>query len=151
MRCKTFFRNPTRSKISIQNLWGCEKNGSKSDAFEILDSKYDVWYNKWFKNWLFSKVLIPKKLFKGKKNNFFRNNFSENAQKKPILTFFGVIWPDKWFFESELFNNVRFPKNSFFIEIYCLVKTLIQVLMLCGYSIYTLTRSNFFVIKSEAS
>ena len=74
-----WFRNLTRSKIfdsKFPELW---KNGSKSDAFEILDSRYDALYNKWFKTDYFQKFW-SKKIFK-KKNNFLRNNFSKNAQK----------------------------------------------------------------------
>ena len=90
------------------------------------------------------KVLDSKKLLSRKKNNFFRNNFSKNAQKSQLWRFYGVIWPDKWFFENEFSNKFWFPKNSFFIKIWCVVEPLIEVLTLCGYSIQTLTRSIFF-------
>ena len=113
MRCKTFFFEIWHLLKFRFKIWRFVKNGSKSDAFDIPDSKYDAWYNKWFKNWILSKVLIQKIFFKGKKNNFFLNNFSKNAQKANFDVF-GVSWPDKWFFESELSNNVRFRKKQFF-------------------------------------
>ena len=144
MRCKGFF-----SKIwhvlnfSIRNLSSCEKNGSKSDVFKILDSKYDALYNKWFKNWIFWKILIQKFFIK-EQNNFSRNNFYMNTQKSQLWSFYRVNWPDKTIFESEFSNKLWFSKNSFLIEIWCVVKILIQIFMLCGYSSYTLTRSNFF-------
>ena len=75
-----FFRNMTRSKIFDSNFVELWKNGSKSEAFEILDSKYDPLYKKWFKNWLLSKSFIIK-------NNFFRNNLSKNGQKRQLWRF----------------------------------------------------------------
>ena len=142
MRCKFFFRNLTRSKIFNSKFVELWKNGSKSDAFKILDSKYDALYNKWFKNWIFWKILIQKFFIK-EQNNFSRNNFSMNAQKSQLWSFYRVYWPDKTFFESQFSNKLWFSKNSFLIELWCVVKVLIQVLTLCGCSSYTLTRSNF--------
>ena len=139
-----FFQNLTRSKFFDSKFVELWKNGSKSDAFKILDSKYDALYNKWLKNWIFWKNLIQKFFIK-EQNNFSRNNFSMNAQKSQLWSFYRVNWPDKTFFESEFSNKLRFSKNSFLIEIWCVVKILIQVLTLCGYSSYTLTRSSFFV------
>ena len=144
MRCKFFFRNLTRSKIFNSKLVELWKNGSKSDAFKILDSKYDALYNKRFKNWIFWKFLIQKFFIK-EQNKFSRNNFSMNAQKSQLWNFHRVHWPDRTIFESEFSNKFWFYKNSFLIESWCVVKILIQVLTLCGYSSYTLTRSSFFV------
>ena len=62
---------------------------------------------------IFLKVLDSKKLLSRKKNIFFRNNFSKNAQKSQLWRFYGVIWPDKWFFENEFSNKFWFPKQFF--------------------------------------
>ena len=83
MRCKTFFRNATRSKIfdsKNPELW---KIGSKSDAFKFLDCKYDALYKKWFKNWLFSKKLIQNSF--SLKTTFSGTTISK-MHKKPTLT-----------------------------------------------------------------
>ena len=131
-------------KTSIRNLSSGEKTAISLTHLKFLiqsmplcttkDSKID-----YFKSFRFKKTFI-----KEKKNNFFRNNFSKNAQKSQLWRFYGVIWPDKWFFESEFSNKFWFSKNSFFIKIWCVVKPLIEVLTLCGYSIQTLTRSIFY-------
>ena len=146
MRCKFFSRNLLRSKTFDSRFVELWQNGSKCDAFEILDSKNDALYKKWFKNW-FSKTLIQKSenLFIKKKNKLFTEQlFQECAKKKQHWRFYGVYWPDKCFFEREFSNKFWFSQNSFFIEIECVVKILIQFFMLCGYSSYTLARNNFF-------
>ena len=130
-------------KTSIWKLSSCERTAISLTHLKFLiqsmtlsttkDSKIE-----YFQNFRFRKT------FKKKKKQFFRNNFSKNAQKSQLWRFYGVNWPDKWLFESEFSNKFWFSKNSFFINIWCVVKPLIEVLTLCGYSIKTLTRSIFF-------
>ena len=104
---KIFIRNVTRSKnfdSKFPQLW---KSGPKSDAFKILDSKYDALYIKRSKNWLSSKIFIQY-FFMKEKNTFFRHNFSKNAQKRQHWSFYGLNWRAKWVFESEFYSNICF-------------------------------------------
>ena len=133
-------RNLIRCKTCLFEIWlvqtyGFEicrvvKNGSKSDAFESFDSKHDALYKKWFKNRFFSKNLIPILFLKEQK--FFRNNFSKNAQKSQHWRLYGVYWPAKSFIESQFSKKFWFSNNTFFIEVWCVVNILTQILTLCG-------------------
>ena len=106
------------------------KNDSKSNAFEIPDSKHDASYKKCFKNRLFSKSLIQF-LFLNE-NKFFRNKFSKNAQKSQHRRPYGVFWPAKLFLVSQFSKKSWFSNNTFFIENWCVVNILTQVLTLFG-------------------
>ena len=109
MRCKTFFRNVTCSKIfdsKNPELW---KISSKSDALELLDCKYDALYKKGFKNWFFSKKLIQNSF--SLKTTFFGKLFQE-CTKNQLWRFKGVHWLAKRFFESAFYKRFWFSKNS---------------------------------------
>ena len=131
IRCKTvFYRNLTRSKILDLDFVEFQKIGSKSDALELLDSKYDALYKNDSKTDFFSKILTP--ILFLNENIFFCNNFSENAQKSQHWSLYGVYWPAKFFFESQFSKKFWFSNNTFFIENWCVVNILTQVLTLCG-------------------
>ena len=82
---KLFFRKLTQSKTFDSNFFELWKNGSKYDAFENLDSKYDALYNKFLKNWMSLKILIQ--IFLKKKKKLFLEYLFLECTKKPILTF----------------------------------------------------------------
>ena len=117
--CKKMALCLTRLKFLIQIMLRCTKNDSKTDFFQ------KVWSNFFFLN----------------ENNFFRNNFSKSAQKSQHWRFYGVYWPAKLFFESQFSKNLDFLKITFFIENWCVVNILTQVLTLCEFLIQTFTRS----------
>ena len=115
MRCETFFRNLTRSKISIQNLSSCEKTALSLTHLKFLIQNLTRCTTNDSETEKFQKIWSKK--FFIKKKNFFCNNFSKNAQKSQLSRFYGVNWPDKWFFESKFSNKFCLSKNSFLIEI----------------------------------
>ena len=104
--------------------------------FTTNDSKTDYLQNFW-----------SKKFFIKKKNNFFRNNFSNDAQKSQLWRFFGVNWPDKLFFGSQFSKKNRFSNHTFFIEDWCVVNILTQVLTLCWNALEKSTTWKKFVSK----
>ena len=143
-----FVRNLADSKFFYSKLSSCKKNGSKSDAFKIPDSKHDASYKKCFKNRLFSKSLIQF-LFLSE-NIFFRNKFSKNAQKSQHWRLYGVYSRAKLFFESQFSKKSWFSNNTFFIEDWCVVNNLTQVLTLCGNQFKFDTKFFIFLQKPEA-
>ena len=86
---KLFFRNLTRSKISIRNCRVVKKWLWVWRLWKI-DSKHDALYKKWFKNCFFSKTLIQNYFIN--KKDIFRNNFGKKAQKTLLWRFYGEDW-----------------------------------------------------------
>ena len=97
-------------KFLIQNMTRCTKKDSQTVFF--------------------SKILIP--ILFLNENNFFRNNFSKNAQKDQHWRLYGVYWPAKLFLVSQFSKKSWFSNNTFFIENWCGVNILTQVLTLSG-------------------
>ena len=141
---------------SLRNLMRCKTFYSKSDTFwnfrvqfyRILKKWLWVWrvWNSWFKTRRVVQKMIQKlNIFKNFdpnffiENNSFRNKFFKNAQKSQLWRFYGVNWLAKWFFESEYSISFCLSKNSFFIDVWCAVETLIQVPTLCRSSIQMTT------------
>ena len=99
-----FVRNLADSKkFSIRNF-RVVKNGSKSDTFEIPDSKHDASYKKCFKNQLFSKILIQF-LFFWMKTFFSATNFPRMHKKANIDVF--TVYID----QLNCTLRASFPKN----------------------------------------
>ena len=142
-----FVRNLADSKFFYSKLSSCKKNSSKSDAFQIPHSKHDASYKKCFKNRLFSKSLIQ---FFFNENIFFRNQFSKNARKSQHWRLYGVYWRAKLFIERQISKKSWFSDNTFFIEDWCVVNNLTQVLTLCGNQFKFDTKFFIFLQKPEA-
>ena len=112
MRCKFFSRNPLRSKTFDSRFVELWKNGSKCDAFEILDSKNDALYKKWFKNW-FSKTLIQKSenfFIKKKKQTFYGTTFPRMRKKNNFDVF--MVYTD----QINAFLRESFPTSFDFLK-----------------------------------
>ena len=112
MRCKTFdFEIWHVLKFSIRSFPSCEKMALSLTHLKFLiqdmtrcttnDSKTDYFQKFW-----------SKKIFKKKKTTFTEQLFQE-CTKSQLWRFYGVNWPDKWFFESEISNKFWFSQNSF--------------------------------------
>ena len=113
MRCKTFdFEIWHVLNFSIRNFQSCEKMALSLTHLKFLIQDMTRCTTNYSKTEYFQKFW-PKSSFEKKKNNFLRNNFSKNAQKSQLWRFYGVNWPDKWFFENEISNNFWFSQNSF--------------------------------------
>ena len=107
IRCQTcLFEIWQILKISIRNC-RVVKNGSKSDTFEISESKHDASPKKCFKNRLFSKSLIQFLSFEWK--HFFPQHIFRMHKKANIDVF--TVYTD------QLNRSLRasFPKNFDFL------------------------------------
>ena len=90
------------------------------------------------------------KIFYEWKHFFSGRTFPRMHKKANIDVFTVLIDQLNESLKASFTTNFGFFKKSFLNEIWCVEKILIQVLTRCGNSIQTLTRSKFFVWKSEA-
>ena len=87
MRCKTFFRNPTRSKISIQNLWGCEKTALSLTHLKFLIQNMTCGTTNDSKTDYFQKFWSQKSCLKEKKTTFSGTIFPRMHKKSQFWRF----------------------------------------------------------------
>ena len=107
MRCKFFFSKSDTFYNFLFEIVVFYKKRSKSDAFEILDSKHDALYKKRFKNSFFSKNLIQV-LFLNE--NFFSATTFPRMRKKANKDVF-TVYND----QLNHFLRANFPKNLDFL------------------------------------